>query len=93
MIVLPNFSSSKYLHFNLLGKEVGQKPMNQHLEECLSLILLMADSLIISSKEQSPLVVVSFPSSSLKLSIEYYFLILQGVVSKKLNNELNEVKQ
>ena len=44
-------------------------------------------------KEQSPLVVVSFPSSSLKLSIEYYFLILQGVVSKKLNNELNEVKQ
>jgi hypothetical protein len=39
--------SSKYLNFNLLGKEVGQKPMNQHLEECLSLILLMADSLII----------------------------------------------
>ena len=44
-------------------------------------------------KEQIPLVVVSIPSSSLKLSIEYYFLILQGVISKKLNNDLNEVKQ
>jgi len=44
-------------------------------------------------KDQSPLVVVNLPSSSLKLSIEYHFLILQGVVSKKLNNDLNEVKQ
>ena len=47
MFVIGESCSSKYLNFNLLGKEVGQKPMNQHLEECLSLILLMADSLII----------------------------------------------
>jgi len=47
VFVIGESCSSKYLNFNLLGKEVRQKPMNQHLEECLSLILLMADSLII----------------------------------------------
>jgi hypothetical protein len=46
VFVIGESCSSKYLNFNLLGKEVGQKPMNQHLEECLSLILLMAQFVV-----------------------------------------------
>ena len=75
--------------FNFLPNDIEIQtfwtPWFSYFENCWVLYM--------KCKEQSPLVVISFLSSSLKLSIEYHFLIRQGVVSKQLNNDLNEVKQ